>query len=133
MAVDVPNIVAFSLFVLLLLVGAGSTLARGERYRRAGMRLPVLWGRDRDLLLGLTLPFVLIMGARALGYSGGLSTQLWWTMLTAAPALYGVARYVYFELFVIERQRSRSMFRPETTIEQQDRVAGDRRRDEEAS
>ena len=104
MTADIANAVAFVLFTVLLLVGTGSTIARGLRYRRAGLPLPVLWARDRDLVAGLALPFVLIFGARVLGYGPNVAGQLWWTLLTAIPAIYGVGRYVWFELFVIEKR-----------------------------
>jgi hypothetical protein len=108
---EIANAVAFVLFTVLLLIGAGSTIARGLRYKRAGARLPVLWARDRDLVAGLALPFVLIFGARTLGFAPSVAGQLWWTLLTAVPAVYGVGRYVWFELFVIEKHHRR----PEVT------------------
>ena len=93
-------------FVALLLVAAVSTGARAVRYRRDGLEPPRLLPRDRDLIVGLALPFLLISLARVFEWDirdEAGRTAIGWQLITGIPALYGVGRYVYFELFVIEQ------------------------------
>jgi hypothetical protein len=100
---ELISLVAFGLFTGLLVLGASLTMLRAVRYHVAQVAPPRLLGRDRDLLAGLAFPFVLILAARALGLQATLATQAWWLLLTSIPPIYGLARYVYFELWVIER------------------------------
>lgn len=105
---ELISAVIFVLFVLLLVTAATSTLIRYISYRRDGIPAPRLLPRDRDVFLGLAIPFVLIAAARVFDWSAVIlddegKAQLWWLLLTGIPPLYALARYCYFELFVIER------------------------------
>ena len=98
----------FVIFVVLLVVAATSTLIRYVAYRRDGIPAPRLLPRDRDVFLGLAIPFVLIAAARVFDWSPHIldahgDAHLWWLLLTGIPPIYALARYCYFELFVIER------------------------------
>ena len=104
---DAVSTTVFVLFVLLLLVGASTTVRRAIAYNRRGRPMPVLLPRDRDLLLGLTIPFATISCVRVFNLTplvidGNGDAHVWYVLLTGAPALYALARYCYFELFVIE-------------------------------
>lgn len=105
--VEVVSAVIFGLFVVLLIVGAVSTAARSIRYRAEGLPQPRLLPRDRDLFIGLALPFLLIAAVRAFGLrevvSGDGVPAFLWLLVTGIPPLYALARYCWFELFVIER------------------------------
>lgn len=95
-------------FTALLLVGSVSTVSRHFRYHRMKIRTPLLLYRDRDLLVGLSIPFLLISTVRAFDVNSLVrnadgSPQLWWLLVTGLPPIYALARYCYFELFVIER------------------------------
>ena len=98
----------FVAFVVLLVVAAASTTIRYMAYRREGVGTPRLLPRDRDVMIGLAFPFVLIGGMRAFGLqslvlNGDGVAHVWWVLLTGLPPIYAVARYCYFELFVIEK------------------------------
>ena len=119
-------------FTILVLVGATTTTRRALRYRRLKIEAPVLLGRDRDLFLGLAIPFAIIAAVRAfelqwlvLDPSG--APHLWYLLLTGIPPIYALARYDWFELFVIEKV-SRNPDIPETENQRDDRVMGDERR-----
>jgi len=105
---EIVSALILVVFTGLLLVGAISTLGRHFRYRRLRIRAPLLLYRDRDLLVGLAIPFVLISAARAFSLNSLIrqadgSPQLWWLLVTGLPPIYALARYCWFELFVIER------------------------------
>lgn len=104
---EVLSVVIFGVFVLLLVVGAVSTASRSLRYRAAKRPQPRLLGRDRDLLIGLALPFLLIAAVRAFDLrevvNGPEGPEPWWLLITGLPPLYALVRYCWFELFVIER------------------------------
>lgn len=102
------TVAIFVAFLVLLIVGATSTVMRSIRYRQRGLPQPVLLGRDRDLLLGLAVPFLAIGFVRLLGLRDVVTDEagraaLWWVLATGLPPVYAVARYCWFELFVIER------------------------------
>lgn len=99
----------FVVFLSLLIVGATSTLVRQIRYYRHHEKPPVLLARDRDLLLGLAIPFVVIGAVRAFGLTDLVAphgeARTWYLLVTGLPPIYALARYCYYELFVIERPR----------------------------
>lgn len=107
--VDVVNSVVFLVWWLFVLVGFVSTASRVAYYRAKGFRMPLLLFRDVSLFAGLAISFGLIIGARAvdLALVINLRDSLAWSVLTSAPALYGVAVFVYFEVFVIEKGNNR--------------------------
>lgn len=106
MTTEIVSALILIVFTGLLIVGAVSTLGRHLRYHRLKIRPPLLLYRDRDLLVGLSIPFVLISAARAFMWNvrnADGSPQLWWLLVTGMPPIYALARYCWFELFVIER------------------------------
>lgn len=92
----------FALFTILLMVGALSTLTRAIRYTHAGQTWPRLLKRDLILVGGLGLVFGMMLGGRALGLAAILANNVPWAVLTGAIAIYSVAVYSYFELFIVE-------------------------------
>jgi O-antigen/teichoic acid export membrane protein len=106
---ELLSVIIFGVFLLLLVMGATSTLVRYIRYRREKIEPPVLLKRDVALLVGLALPFLLISAVRALGLTsvvtGEDGPQLWWLIATGPPGIIAIAVFVYYELFVIERPR----------------------------
>ena len=99
----------FVAFVILLVVAAGSTTVRYLSYRREGVEIPRLLPRDRDVFIGLALPFLLIGAMRAFELQHLIlnpetgAPYVWWVLVTGLPPIYAVARYCWFELFVIEK------------------------------
>lgn len=133
---EILSAVILFTFVILLAIGAVSTALRALRYRRLGIQRPVLLNRDRDLLIGLAFPFLLIAIVRAFGLQPLINDEagqphIWWLLLTGIPPIYALARYDYFELRVIERVERRRG-RTETPLEREDRQVGDTRRDLQA-
>lgn len=105
---DVVAAVIFFTFVVLLVIGATTTTRRSLGYFQKGLKQPVLLPRDRDLVLGLAIPFVAtgvmrLLGLRDLITDSAGDPQVWWILLTGLPPLYAMARFDWFELFRIER------------------------------
>lgn len=106
---ELLSAVILIVFTLLVAVAAVSTTLRWFRYHARRMQTPVLLPRDRDLFLGLVVPFLLIAAVRAFPDLRAMTLDadgyphIWWQLLTGLPPIYAVARYVYFELWVIER------------------------------
>lgn len=109
MTSDILSAVILIVFALLLLVGATTTTARVIRYRRADLPQPRLLGRDRDLLIGLAIPFLIVAAVRVIPelqqiVRDGSDTPHWWyLLLTGLPPIYALAKYDFYELRVIER------------------------------
>lgn len=110
---EILPVVILIVFTLLVVVAAVSTSLRVIRYRRRGQRPPRLLPRDRDLFLGLALPFIAVLVVRAIpewrqyvvdeiGHP-----QIWWSLVTGLPPIYAMGRFVWFELRVIERDEDR--------------------------
>lgn len=118
--VDVVNSITFAAFFVLLAVGTVSTAARVAYYRVHNEERPRLLIRDLLMIGGFSLSFgaiLLVRVLRALGLDvTGLSTNVWWAIGSALPAVIAVAVYAWFELFVIERGqdqvRDETYFRP---------------------
>ena len=106
---EIASLAIFLIFVLLLVTGAVSTGVRFMSYRRLDAKPPLLLGRDVALLVGLSIPFVLIAFVRAIGLTGAVAgdagPELWWLLLTGIPPILALSVYCYFELWVIERPR----------------------------
>jgi hypothetical protein len=125
---EIVSAAVFVVFTGLLLWGATSTGLRSLRYARRHRPQPVLLKRDRDLLIGLALPFALIAAVRAFDLFWLVTDELtgkshiWWTLLTGLPPIYALARYVYFEQRVIERP-PQSPNPQERTADAQERIA----------
>lgn len=105
---DVVTAVIFFAFVALLVIGATTTVKRSVQYARRRLAQPVLLPRDRDLILGLTIPFVAIGLSRLLDLRDLITDsagdpEVWWILITGLPPVYALARYDWFELFRIER------------------------------
>lgn len=107
--VDIINAAAFLVWWVFVLIGFVSTATRVAYYRAKGYRMPLLLFRDVSLFGGLATSFGLILGARAsdLATLINLRDSIVWSLLTVLPALYGVAVFVYFEVFVIEKGDNR--------------------------
>ena len=109
MTSDQLTALVFIVFVGLLIVGASATLRRSIEYARRGIDQPILLPRDRDMLLGLTVPFGAITAVRLFELRSWVSDAAgdpywWWILITGLPPIYAIGRYVWFELRVIERQ-----------------------------
>lgn len=107
---EILSAVILLVFAGLTLIGAVSTMSRSARYRFLRLPQPVLLGRDRDLLLGLAIPFGIIATVRAFDLfhittdSEGFP-HLWYILVTGLPPIYAMGRYCYYELFIIEKPR----------------------------
>ena len=99
------NAVIFVVFLGLIVVGGLRTLLRLLEYRVIGREVPILLVRDVISRNGLALSFSFILFARAIELPPETREQLWWTLLTSLPALFGAATYAYFEFFVIDNPR----------------------------
>lgn len=110
MTVDLVNTVAFFLFLVPLAMGAGITLARVVRYRLDHQPMPRLLVRDAQVIGGFALSFGLILSVRLVRATGvdvsWIGTSVVWSIVTAAPAIWAVLVYLYFEIAVIERGAS---------------------------
>lgn len=111
---DFIDAIAFVSFWLFLFAGTVSVMARVAYYRSHGYRQPALLRRDADMLVGFSLSFGLILLLRVLvgtnppvvdpnSVREGGAMYIPWKLLTSLPAIYAVARFFYFERFVIER------------------------------
>lgn len=121
---EVASALIFVAFTGLLVWGAGSTLLRWLRYWKRKRTQPVLLARDRDLLVGLAFPFVVIAAVRAFGLQDFITdasdkVELWYLLLTGLPPIYALSRYLYFEVRVIERP-------PKATLEERNTEAVER-------
>lgn len=107
---DEVAIVAVALLVIyvgLLVMGIGSTVLRGVRYRRYHITMPSLLLRDVLVLGGHALPLVALLVLRIMDFvqfdfdrSGVNSYPIAW-VIVLAPAVFAVAVYDYYEFFVI--------------------------------
>lgn len=126
----------FVVFVGLLVWGATSTSMRSLRYARRNLRQPILLKRDRDLLLGLAVPFVIIGAVRAFGLQELIldengQVRLWYLLVTGLPPIYALSRYVYFEHRVIERPPKPSLAERQTEAVERTAAATERIADEQ--
>lgn len=107
--VDVINAIAFAVFVIALVIGAGATLARFIRYHVQGWPRPKLLTRDVLVIGGLAIAAGALLTVRMMRAIGvditSLSTNLLWVALTTIPPVGAFVVYAYFEVFVIERGR----------------------------
>lgn len=99
------NGVYFVAFVIGLGLGAAVTVGRLIRYWRNHEDPPALLWRDVVTRLTLALPFAGILlirffGLRPLDEWWGP----WWLIISGALAVIGVWHYLYYEVFVIERE-----------------------------
>ena len=106
---ELVSLVMLVVFVALTVVGSVSTGLRSIRYHRRHIRQPVLLPRDRDLLIGVAIPFVLIgivrvFGLEAVVREGNGEPHLLWLLITGLPPIYAMARYCYFEIWVLEKE-----------------------------
>lgn len=94
-------------FTLAIVGGSITTTARLIRYRLAHQRIPLILWRDVIARTSLAMPFVAIFSARVARASGydtaPLITSMEWIVATSLPPTLGALIYLYFELFVIER------------------------------
>lgn len=95
------NAAILILFTILIVVGGLRTLVRYFEYRHAGRKVPILLVRDMITRNGLGLSFLMVLFARTSGLE--LNTQLWWVLLSSAPAMLAAAIYAYFEFFIIDK------------------------------
>lgn len=131
---EIVSVAVFAVFTGLLIWGAASTTIRSFRYTRRKRPQPTLLKRDRDLLVGLALPFVLIGAVRAFGLQWLVTDELtgrshiWWILLTGLPPIYSLAVYVFYETRVIERPakpdaQERTVAALERTADATERIA----------
>ena len=104
-AIEVVNGIILAAFTLGLLAAFASTGIRMLRLWLAGHKLPELIWRDFVGWGLLCFTFLLIAIGRAFEWT--VREQLWWFLVTGAPAIAAVWVYVYFELFVIGHRRDR--------------------------
>lgn len=106
--VEILNTLILGLFTLGLIACVFAIARRFIDYRREGIKPPLLAYRDLGLLVGLSLPFLLIFVFRALGWTHIVVGTPTWTLATGIPPILGVAQFVWFEYFIIERRDSRA-------------------------
>lgn len=66
------------------------------------MAIPLLLYRDLWLLGGHAIAFVLLLAARLTGESATLVTEPLWWIAVAAPPLWSMVVFCYYEFVVIE-------------------------------
>lgn len=137
MTTETLSAVIFVVFVGLVVVAVISTGARYFRYRRRGMKPPLLLKRDVALFVGLAIPFVILAAVRVFPElretvtDGEGRPHFWYLILTGLPPIGGLAVYCWFELAVIERDRATPRS-GETALQAEDRAVGDTRRELQA-
>lgn len=105
MSIDLVNAIALLLFVGAVLVGFISTVVRIVNLWRGGVELPILIWRDAQVIGGLALSFLVISVHRVIG--APFAENVWYSIVTAAPAVYGVLAYCYYEIAVVGHRRDR--------------------------
>lgn len=127
---ELINAIILIAFTSLILISTGLIVRRFIDYRAEGIKPPLLAYRDLGLLGGLALPFLLILIVRFSGLASVVAGQIWWTLLTGIPAVLGIAQFVYFEYFIIERGESRGYMKYLLSRDaKEDRHFGNIRRD----
>lgn len=99
--IEVVNVLILAAFTFLLVIGFLTTLIRRFGLILKRIPAPRLLPRDLTLLGTLSWPFALILLVRAEELTRVVVGQLWWVLLTGIPPVFGVAVYVYYEIFVI--------------------------------
>jgi hypothetical protein len=93
-------------FIVLIVVGAITTVARVLFYARNNAPRPRLLTRDVIVIGGLAWSFSLIVAVRFLPSEQRVAFttgNIAWALVTTLPALIAATTYVYFELFVVKR------------------------------
>lgn len=106
------NTIIFLVFTACLMAGAVRTYVRAAQYRHSGLKIPLILWRDLIFVGGLTLPLMLILGARALGLIQNVINHTWWVLVTSTPALIAVITYGLFEFFIIDKAPGREAREP---------------------
>ena len=118
--VEILNTLILGAFTAGLLLSVIALVKRFVDYGKEGVRPPLLAYRDLGLLAGLCLPFLLIFIFRAFGLTQIAVGQIWWTLITGIPPVLGVAQFVWFEYFVIEKGDSRGYIKYMMSQDQQE-------------
>ena len=103
MTADLVSLVALVLFVVGLLLAAGSITFRLVHFVRRGIPRPRLIWRDGLVFGGLAVTFVAVGIHSAVGRP--FDEELWWRVGTGLLAVASVWTRAYFELFVIGHRR----------------------------
>lgn len=128
--VEILNTVILLLFTGGLLASNVIIARRFNDYFKEGIQPPLLAYRDLGLLAGLAFPFLLIFIIRAAGLTPMVAGTIWWTLVTGIPPIVGVAQFLYFELFIIEKGLSRGYIKyMKSRDAQEDKEFGDKRRE----
>lgn len=101
---EIVNIVSLLSFVVLVILALVRIIVRYVEYRRLGIKVPALLPRDFFLFAGLAVPFAGVLLFRALSI---VAREHWWAPIwfigSNAFALFGVAYWVYYEYFKVEK------------------------------
>lgn len=120
-------------FVVLTVLAFSRIGHRFLEYSREHLSPPLLAVRDLAFTGGLAFPFVAILAVRAFGWLELVRDQVWWSLFTGVPAILGIATFVYFEFFVIEKVRDEEVIKYlNSPSALEDREFGEKRRELEA-
>jgi hypothetical protein len=101
---DTINLVFLLAFVILVFLGVLRMAKRYFSYRKNNMSVPKLLIRDFLLFFGLGFPFLGGLIFRATNIIA--REEGWypvWVIVTGSMAIYGVAYFVWYEYFKIEK------------------------------
>jgi hypothetical protein len=115
------NLVIAALFLPLLILGTGLTIARAVRTIRQKRPIPVVLKRDLVSRTCLTIPIAAIVLVRVFGITG-LGDNILWVAGTGILFVVSVGTYAFFEVFVIERPRYYERQHADGGSEQGDRI-----------
>lgn len=96
--------VIFVVFTGMVGLSALSVSVRVGRWWRRRISPPVLLVRDLFTFTGLALSFLAVATARAMDLPPQYARTVPWLIFSSAPALIGLAVFLYFEFFVIGHQ-----------------------------
>lgn len=98
------NLAFLIIFVNLVLLGLFRISYRYYSYKKENLDVPKLLPRDFWMFMGLALPFAGILFFRTFGINA--SEEWWypiWVIGSGLFAIFGVANWVYYEYFKLEK------------------------------
>ena len=101
---DQINAAFLTTFVVLVVLAIFRIGKRAYDYRKAGLPIPALLPRDFFLFSGLGLPFLGTLIFRAFGITPREeSWYLLWILISGFVGIFGVAYWVWYEYFKVEK------------------------------
>lgn len=102
---DQINALFLIVFVILVSLALVRIATRYIAYKKEGLKIPALLPRDFFLFAGLALPFLGVLFFRALSLTPrGEDWYPFWVMGSGIAGIFGVAYWVWFEYFKIEKK-----------------------------